>query len=130
MRLATILAASAIAGLTATASFAAGHATNVIFKIDTAAGEVLSDKDGMALYTFDKDSRKTSNCNGDCAVNWPPLLAAGTDHKNGKLSVIDRADGTRQWAYKGAPLYYWIGDTAPGDINGDGVGGVWHLAKP
>ena len=82
----------------------------------------------MTLYTFDKDSAVTSTCYGDCAVNWPPYLADAGATMDG-LTVIARNDGTQQWAKDGAPLYFWIGDAAPGDTNGDGVGGVWHIAK-
>jgi predicted lipoprotein with Yx(FWY)xxD motif len=45
-------------------------------------------------------------------------------------AVITREDGSKQWAYKGKPLYYWVKDTKPGDVSGDGVKGVWHTAKP
>ena len=42
---------------------------------------------------------------------------------------MTRKDGAEQWAFKGMPLYYWAGDSKPGDTNGDGVGGVWHVLK-
>lgn len=85
---------------------------------------------GMTLYTFDNDSAGTSNCYDSCAVNWPPYVAAaGAQSPGNGLSIIDRRDGTRQWAKDGAPLYFWVGDTAPGETTGDGVGGVWHIAR-
>ena len=85
---------------------------------------------GMTLYTFDKDAGGKSACNGPCAMNWPPLMA-GTDAKAvGDWSVITRDDGSRQWAYKSKPLYYWVKDQKPGDRSGDGVNKVWHTATP
>lgn len=95
-------------------------------------GGVLVGANGMTLYTFDRDpvGGGKSVCNGPCAANWPPL-AAGADAKTGgDWSVITRDDGSKQWAYKGAPLYYWVKDQKPGDKTGDGFNNVWHSAKP
>lgn len=88
----------------------------------------LVDANGMTLYTFDKDDTGASNCAGDCAINWPPLAVAYGDKAWGDFTVVDRADGTSQWAYKDQPLYLWINDAKPGDTTGDGIGGVWHIA--
>jgi predicted lipoprotein with Yx(FWY)xxD motif len=93
-------------------------------------GGVLVGTSGMTLYTFDKDGGGKSACNGPCAENWPPLKAGATDQGAGDYAVITREDGSKQWAYKGKPLYYWAKDTRPGDVSGDGVKGVWHTAKP
>jgi predicted lipoprotein with Yx(FWY)xxD motif len=86
----------------------------------------------MTLYTFDKDSAGSgkSVCNGQCATNWPPLMAADADAASGDYSVVTRDDGKKQWALKGKPLYYWVKDTKPGDTTGEGVMGAWHVAKP
>ena len=86
---------------------------------------------GMALYTFDRDTVGSgkSVCNGACATNWPPLMA-GQAAPSGHYSVVTRDDGGRQIAYKGQPLYYWAKDSKPGDRTGDGINGIWHLAKP
>lgn len=97
---------------------------------ESAQGKVLTDAKGMTLYTFDKDMDGKSACSGGCAVNWPPLMAAADAMAEGEWSVISRDDGTKQWAYGGKPLYTWIKDAKPGDITGDGVNGVWHLARP
>jgi predicted lipoprotein with Yx(FWY)xxD motif len=92
---------------------------------------VLTNSAGMSLYTFDRDAGGKSACNGQCAVNWPPHMAAdGAQAKDG-YSVITRDDGKKQWAYKGKPLYTWIKDSKPGDKTGDGFNNnVWHIAKP
>jgi predicted lipoprotein with Yx(FWY)xxD motif len=95
------------------------------------AGDFLSDSSGMTLYVFDKDAAGSgrSVCNGDCANNWPPLAASDAAKDLGDFVVVKRDDQSRQWAYKGRPLYRWAGDRKPGDSTGDGVGGVWHTAK-
>jgi len=89
----------------------------------------LTDANGMSLYTFDKDTTNTSNCNGACATLWPPLLVKEGEEKPASYTRITRNDGSLQWALNGKPLYTWVRDTKPGDITGDGVKGVWHLAK-
>lgn len=96
----------------------------------TDAGMVLGDAKGMTLYTFDEDMKGMSMCTGTCAQNWPPL-AAGADAKPmGDWTIVNRQDGTKQWAYKSKPLYTFINDTKPGDTAGNDVGGVWHVAIP
>jgi predicted lipoprotein with Yx(FWY)xxD motif len=96
------------------------------------AGGVLTGPNGMTLYTFDKDMAGSgkSVCNGPCANNWPPLMAAESDRASGDYSVITRDDGSKQWAIKGKPLYYWVKDAKPGDMTGDGFNKVWQVAKP
>ena len=97
---------------------------------DTAKGKTLVDAKGMTLYTFDRDSAGKSACNGNCAGNWPPLMAQADAKAMGKWSVVTRDDGGKQWAYDGKPLYAWVKDTKPGDVTGDGVNNVWHVAQP
>ncbi len=92
----------------------------------------LTDNAGMTLYTFDKDAAGSgkSACNGQCATNWPPLLAQEGDKGSGDYSIVTRDDGKKQWAYKGKPLYLWAKDQKPGDKAGDGINNVWRIAKP
>ncbi|MFC4278644.1 COG4315 family predicted lipoprotein [Achromobacter aloeverae] len=92
-------------------------------------GVLVGDK-GMTLYTFDNDKDGKSACNGGCATNWPPFAAPASAKAEGDWSVITRDDGSKQWAIKGKPLYYWTKDKAPGDKTGDGFKDVWHAAKP
>nr|WP_232834486.1 hypothetical protein [Rhodoferax ferrireducens] len=98
----------------------------------TVADGVLVGPNKMTLYTFDRDVAGSgkSVCNGPCATNWPPLMAAASDKASGDYSIVTRDDGTKQWAMKGKPLYYWSKDSKPGDKTGDGVNQVWQLAKP
>jgi predicted lipoprotein with Yx(FWY)xxD motif len=97
---------------------------------DTSKGKALVDDKGMTLYIFDRDTSGKSNCNGQCATNWPPLQAAADAKPSGDWTVVSRDDGGKQWAYKGKPLYLWAKDTKPGDVTGDGVNSVWHIAAP
>lgn len=119
--------ALAFALLLATPAFAADMPAKTM---DTAMGPVLADAKGMTLYVFDKDEPGKSNCAGECAQNWPPLMAASGAMASGDWTVVDRADGGKQWAYKGKPLYLWVKDMKPGDTTGEGVRGIWHVAKP
>jgi predicted lipoprotein with Yx(FWY)xxD motif len=97
----------------------------------TADASMLTDGKGMTLYVYDPDTGGKSTCNGGCATNWPPLMAAADAAPVGKFTIITRDDGTKQWAYDSKPLYAWKNDTKPGDTTGDGGGsGKWHTAKP
>ncbi len=87
---------------------------------------------GMTLYTFDKDVAGSgrSNCNGQCAVTWPPLMAQADAKPVGDYTLVTREGGGQQWAYKGKPLYTFLGDQKPNDMNGKGMNGVWQVAAP
>ncbi len=100
-------------------------------KTDPQKGSYLTDFKGMTLYVFDKDTSGMSNCNGTCAKTWPPYTSGAIAQSQfpANISVITRADGSKQFAWKGMSLYYFASDTKPGDVTGDGVGGVWHLVK-
>ena len=95
-----------------------------------AADGVLVAANGMTLYVFDKDMGGKSACNGPCAKNWPPLAAADADKAEGDWTMITRDDGSKQWAYKGKPVYAFVKDQKPGDRTGDGFNNVWHAATP
>jgi predicted lipoprotein with Yx(FWY)xxD motif len=95
---------------------------------------VLTDTRGYTLYYFDNDTVSASSCSGSCAQAWPPLTASGSSIQkpagvNGTLSVVNDANGA-QVAYNGHPLYTYSGDSAPGQSNGDGIEGKWHVATP
>ncbi|RFM28345.1 hypothetical protein DXN05_11900 [Deminuibacter soli] len=97
-------------------------------------GSILTDSAGRTLYFFAIDANGNSGCTGGCVAAWPvfykaqPTLAAGLNAAD--FSTITRTDGTPQTTYKGWPLYYYASDPKAGDINGDGVGGTWFVAKP
>lgn len=92
---------------------------------------ILVDESGMAVYTFDKDEANsgTSNCYENCAKNWPPVEAGADAKPEGDYTIIERDDGTRQWAYQGQPLYSFAKDNKAGDMTGNEVGGVWRVVK-
>ena len=92
--------------------------------------DVGLDASALRVYTYDKDSEGQSACSGQCAKNWPPLAAAQGAQASGDWSLVAREDGTQQWAYYGKPLYTFIQDKKPGDKNGDGKMGAWHVAQP
>lgn len=124
---------SLLAGVTALAfivapALAEDYLGGAVKSVDIGGKSVLTDANGMTLYIFDKDTAGVTNCYDTCAEKWPPLFASDTDQAAGDFTIVDRTDGTKMWAYKSMPLYYWVDDKAPGDITGDGVGGVWHLA--
>jgi len=88
---------------------------------------------GLTLYTFDNDvpGSGKSACNAPCSNIFPPYLVESGASASADLSVIERADGTKQWAYKGRPLYVWFDDKKPGDAGGDGMNrGIWRIARP
>lgn len=118
--------------LTLAAAFTGGIALaeTGIMTGESSLGPVLTNADGMTLYTFDKDMDGVSACYDECAGNWPPLLAAEGAEAEGDYGLTERTDGTMQWTFKGMPLYTWVKDAAPGDVTGDGVKDVWHAAKP
>lgn len=98
-------------------------------------GAYLESGNGMTLYTYAQDTAGVSNCTGACATAWPPYTissavtlnpAAGV---NGQLGSTTRADGTTQVTYNGMPLYYYQGDSAPGQTNGSSISG-WSVATP
>jgi predicted lipoprotein with Yx(FWY)xxD motif len=87
---------------------------------------VLTNPDGFTLYTFDYDETNKSNCYLSCLGSWTPLRANGTDRPSGRLSILERKSGERQWALDGRPLYLFNGDLDPGDVRGERLGWAWH----
>jgi predicted lipoprotein with Yx(FWY)xxD motif len=120
---------SATLALAACGSMGMGGAGNAPAQV---ADGVLVGPSGMTLYTFDRDAAGSgkSVCNGPCATNWPPLMAPASAAAMGDWSIVTRDDGSRQWAFKGKPVYYWAKDAKPGDRTGDGVNNVWRIARP
>jgi predicted lipoprotein with Yx(FWY)xxD motif len=90
---------------------------------------LLASKDGKTLYTFAKDAAGKSNCNGGCAATWPPFAVANPALADSDFSIVTREDGSRQWAFKSMPLYFYAADTQPGDAKGEGKGGAWFATK-
>jgi predicted lipoprotein with Yx(FWY)xxD motif len=101
-------------------------------------GTFLVDSKGRTLYLWDADHGSMSTCNGDCATDWPPLTTkgapkAGAGVKASLLGTSKRSDGTEEVTYAGHPLYYYAGDTAPGQATGQGsaaFGAPWWVVTP
>jgi predicted lipoprotein with Yx(FWY)xxD motif len=125
------LVAAMLVVLLAGYAYAAGKMPEGVQARKSDAGvTVLADAKGMTLYTFDKDMPGKSNCAAKCLMAWPALVAADGAKDMGDWTVVTRDDGTKQWAYKGKPLYTFVKDMKAGDTTGDGVGMVWHNALP
>ena len=124
---------SASGGSSGTSTSTPAAATTGGLKTATIGGAtVLTSAKGFTLYSFAPDTSIKSNCNGSCAVYWPPVKGPVTAGPGvtGKLTVITRSDGSKQAAYNGHPLYTYVGDTAPGQDKGNGLnlsGGLWHV---
>ncbi|HEV8175039.1 MAG TPA: hypothetical protein VGP91_15460 [Actinoplanes sp.] len=101
-------------------------------------GTYVTDGAGRTLYRFDNDSATPprATCNNDCAAAWPPLLikSPGKIYPNGInpkiIGYVERADHTCQVTINGHPVYYFVTDSRPGDINGQGVNGTWFAVSP
>ncbi|MEU9288005.1 SCO0930 family lipoprotein [Streptomyces sp. NPDC048275] len=104
---------------------------------DPKLGEIVVDKNGMTVYRFMKDEawpKPVSNCVGACLEKWPviaPVAANDTKgvQKKGLMSFT-RSDGAKQMTVNCSPIYTFAGDKAPGDTNGQGVGGTWYAVAP
>lgn len=98
---------------------------------DVKGNQIVTGPAGMTLYTYDKDKKNESYCTGACATKWPPYTVSGNVPSNlpSHLGTFKNDSGATQYAWDGKPLYYYGGDKKVGDVTGDGVGGVWHVAK-
>jgi predicted lipoprotein with Yx(FWY)xxD motif len=97
-------------------------------------GHYLTDAGGMTLYWFGKDSVGHSACADACVGNWPVFYRAQVAPPDGvsadDFGIITREDGTEQTSFRGYPLYYYTGDAAPGDTNGNDMMDLWHVVDP
>jgi predicted lipoprotein with Yx(FWY)xxD motif len=97
-------------------------------------GTILVDSDGNTLYAFVPDEQGPSTCVDACASNWPAVAAPAEAGEGVDAALLDEAarpdDGSAQATYNGWPLYYFAGDAAPGETNGQGVNDVWFVIDP
>lgn len=101
----------------------------------TDLGDVLVDGQGNTLYLFTDDAEGASSCSGACTDTWPPLtvdgeITVGGDLDSSLFTTFEREGGDQQVAVDGHPLYTYSGDSAPGDANGQDVGGTWFVVGP
>ena len=129
---------SSSAGAGSSASAGGSSASAVAVAISTTKGPdgtYLTAGSGRAVYMWVGDSNGKSNCSGDCAIAWPPLITKGTPIPSGgvtaaDLGTITRSDGSRQVTYAGHPLYYFESDSGSGTTKGQGsdsFGAKWWL---
>jgi predicted lipoprotein with Yx(FWY)xxD motif len=112
--------------------------TPIVGTKTTSLGTFLVDGKGRSLYLWDADKGSMSACSGACAQAWPPLTAKATPKASGSvktslLGTTKRADGSAEVTYAGHPLYYFAGDTGPGQTAGqgnDGFGAPWWVVTP
>jgi predicted lipoprotein with Yx(FWY)xxD motif len=129
---------SASAGASAAASAGAsdGAVTGAtVMTADSAFGTILVDGAGRTLYVFLKDTSSDSTCYDACAASWPALttsdaITPGSGLDASAFSTTTRTDGTTQVTFYGHPLYYFAGDQAAGDTNGQGLNSVWYVVDP
>jgi len=103
----------------------------------TSLGRTLVDARGRTLYLFEADRANVSNCSSACLSVWPALTARARPRATGaaiasKIGTI-RVRGGRQVTYAHHPLYYYVGDRKPGDVNGEGLtqfGATWYALSP
>jgi predicted lipoprotein with Yx(FWY)xxD motif len=102
----------------------------------TKVGTVLVNAAGHTLYWFAKDTSTKSNCTGSCATYWPPVIgkvSSASGLSMAKFGTITRSNGQLQATYEGHPLYTYAGDSAAGQVNGNGKnlsGGLWWAMTP
>lgn len=120
----------AVVGAEVTIAEATGFALTVS---DGALGPMLVDGEGNTLYLFIPDGQSDSTCYDACEATWPPVtgdFSAGDGVEAALIGSTIRADGTEQITYNDWPLYYFTGDAAPGDANGQGLNDVWFVISP
>jgi predicted lipoprotein with Yx(FWY)xxD motif len=119
----------AVVAVLGTGGRASAAGPTVLARPDATYGTILTTSAGMTLYTFDTDHNGQSTCHGSCAAAWPPLtVPAGTVPTGGPgvtgvVASSEQSDGTFQVTYNGSPLYTFVGDSAPGQVTGNGVAG-------
>ena len=132
-------AGSTTAGSAPAGTPASGSATATVIESHAgSAGSFLTNGSGRAVYLWAADSMNKSTCSGACAGAWPPVTTTGKvtvadGAKAADLGTITRSDGTKQVTYSGHPLYYFAGDSGPGQTNGQGsdsFGAKWWLVAP
>ncbi len=99
---------------------------------ESSVGKILVDETGRTLYGFTKDKPGASKCDTDCIAVWPALtsaedVTAGTGAKPALLKETKLGEGAEQAVYGDWPLYYYVGDATPGDVNGQGLDGEWFV---
>ena len=102
----------------------------------TSLGEIIVDGAGMTVYLYDEDTADSgkSVCTGSCAAEWPAVKTTKTMPTvtgiTGTIGTIDAVGGGKQVTINGLPLYTYAGDSAAGDLTGQGHDGIWWVVDP
>ena len=122
---------------TATTAAAATGGEGALMVADSDLGKVLVAANGMTVYLFMPDAQGDPTCTADCAKAWPPVTvddaSAATAGDGADAALVGTAthpEAGTQVTYNGWPVYYFAGDSAPGDTNGQGQGGIWYVIDP
>lgn len=132
----TVAATPAVTAPAATPVPTAAATASQVNVVTDSLGAHITGEGGKTLYLRTSDSTNTTTCTGSCASNWPPFtLGAGETVTagagvTGALATFARPDGSMQVTIAGHPLYYFAGDSAAGQNNGQGIAGVWFVASP
>lgn len=91
-------------------------------------GTVLVNGEGFTLYHLPTDTSTKTTCTGGCAQVWPPALTTSGNPPSspgvaGKFGTLMRPDAGVQITFNGMPLYTYVGDSQPGQDNGQGIDG-------
>jgi predicted lipoprotein with Yx(FWY)xxD motif len=135
-----IVLVAAVAVGAAMAATGSTHARSATVKAakSKSFGMILVSSTGKTLYRYTVDRKHVNRCSSDvtCARYWPALLIkAGTNPTVGSgasaalLGTIKAAHGMRQVTYAGFPLYLFAGDTAAGQIKGQGFQSQWYVVN-
>lgn len=117
------------AGASSSTTAAASGTKTDLAVATTSLGPVVVDASGLTLYTYAKDTGTTATCTGACAKAWPAATVSGTPTSSADITGTVTVNDTGQLVLDGHPLYTYAADGAPGDVNGQGVGGVWSAVK-
>lgn len=128
----TTAADTTAADTTAAGTGQAATGTATLQLAESSLGKILVDGDGNTLYLFGKDAPNAPACDTGCLGTWSALTNDGAATVGQGLGLDDvgtvtAADGSTQVTFYGHPLYRFAGDAAPGDVNGQGIGGVWYV---
>jgi predicted lipoprotein with Yx(FWY)xxD motif len=129
---AVVVATSGANPTKTSSSAAAGSAISVK---QTSLGPTVVDANGRTLYLFQGDRRNVSTVSAAAQAVWPPFTATTKPQAldgvaGGRIGTIPHSGGTAQVTYNGHPLYYYVGDTSPGQVRGEGLnqfGAPWYV---
>ena len=93
--------------------------------VTTIRGRMMLNDKRYSVYTYDKDGPNKSNCTGDCARTWQPVVAPASAQPQGEWTVVERSPAVRQWAFRKKPIYTFSEDTGPASQDGGDIPG-WH----